>query len=49
MLQDVKLTATNDDQYFVFEDYLYQVSRVLERICQFHKDEPAGKKVLSLP
>lgn len=23
--QDVKLTATNDDQYFVFEDYLYQV------------------------
>lgn len=26
--QDVKLTATNDDQYFVFEDFLYQV-RVL--------------------
>ena len=24
--KDVKLTATNDDQYFVFEDYLYQVS-----------------------
>ena len=23
--QDVKLTATNDDQYFVFEDFLYQV------------------------
>lgn len=23
--KDVKLTATNDDQYFVFEDYLYQV------------------------
>lgn len=25
MCQDVKLTAANDDQYFVFEDYLYQV------------------------
>lgn len=24
-LQDVKLTAANDDCYFVFEDYLYQV------------------------
>ncbi|KAI0232517.1 TBC1 domain family member 19 [Lamellibrachia satsuma] len=23
--KDVKLTASNDDQYFVFEDYLYQV------------------------
>ena len=25
VFQDVKLTATNDDQYFVFEDFLYQV------------------------
>jgi len=25
LYKDVKLTATNDDQYFVFEDYLYQV------------------------
>lgn len=24
-LQDVKLTASNDDYYFVFEDFLYQV------------------------
>ncbi|TWW63040.1 TBC1 domain family member 19, partial [Takifugu flavidus] len=24
-LQDVKLTASNDDDYFVFEDFLYQV------------------------
>lgn len=23
--QDVQLTASNDDQYFVFEDVLYQV------------------------
>jgi len=29
IFQDVKLTATNDDQYFVFEDYLYQVSEKL--------------------
>lgn len=25
LYKDVKLTATNDDQYFVFEDYLYQI------------------------
>ncbi|XP_070197839.1 TBC1 domain family member 19-like isoform X2 [Littorina saxatilis] len=25
LYKDVKLTATNDDHYFVFEDYLYQV------------------------
>lgn len=24
-LQDIHLTASNDDQYFVFEDLLYQV------------------------
>ncbi len=27
--QDVKLTASNDDYYFVFEDYLYQVSECM--------------------
>src|SRR4029434_11070848 len=27
--QDVKLTANNDDYYFVFEDFLYQVSLTL--------------------
>ena len=25
--QDIKMTATNDDDYFVFEDLLYQVNR----------------------
>ncbi|XP_074650337.1 TBC1 domain family member 19-like [Tubulanus polymorphus] len=25
IFKDVKLTASNDDQYFVFEDYIYQV------------------------
>lgn len=29
--KDVKLTATNDDYYFVFEDYLYQVLLVFSR------------------
>lgn len=24
-LKDIKLTATNDDQYFIFEDFLYQI------------------------
>lgn len=27
--QDVKLTASNDDYYFVFEDFLYQVGSLL--------------------
>ncbi|MEQ2194128.1 hypothetical protein XENOCAPTIV_024019 [Xenoophorus captivus] len=27
--KDVKLTASNDDYYFVFEDFLYQVSSLL--------------------
>jgi len=27
--QDVKLTASNDDYYFVFEDYLYQVGECM--------------------
>lgn len=26
VFKDVQLTATNDDQYFVFEDVLYQVN-----------------------
>lgn len=28
VFKDVQLTATNDDQYFVFEDILYQVNVV---------------------
>ena len=35
--KDVKSTATNDDQYFVFEDLLYQVrfqiARSLKSVC----------------
>ncbi|XP_071951455.1 TBC1 domain family member 19-like [Antedon mediterranea] len=31
MYKDVKLTATNDDQYFVFEDNLYQVLFLFSR------------------
>ncbi|XP_038055873.1 TBC1 domain family member 19-like, partial [Patiria miniata] len=31
LYKDVKLTATNDDQYFVFEDFLYQVLLVFSR------------------
>lgn len=26
IIKDINLTASNDDQYFVFEDVLYQVS-----------------------
>lgn len=28
VFKDIQLTATNDDQYFVFEDILYQVRRL---------------------
>ena len=30
--QDIKMTATNDDDYFVFEDLLYQVSRFTKKL-----------------
>lgn len=35
IIKDVQLTASNDDQYFVFEDVLYQVSAIynLCRAC----------------
>lgn len=26
IMKDIQLTASNDDQYFVFEDVLYQVN-----------------------
>ncbi|XP_070552955.1 TBC1 domain family member 19-like [Ptychodera flava] len=35
--KDVKLTATNDDNYFVFEDYLYQALLVFSRDTQVLK------------
>lgn len=31
--QDVKLTASNDDYYFVFEDFLYQVQCAARLVC----------------
>lgn len=31
VFKDVQLTATNDDQYFVFEDVLYQVMLCFSR------------------
>lgn len=30
IFKDVQLTASNDDQYFVFEDLLYQVKNINE-------------------
>ena len=35
--KDVKLTATNDDQYFVFEDYLHQALLIFSRDTQVLK------------
>lgn len=31
VFKDVQLTATNDDQYFVFEDILYQVQQNIRK------------------
>lgn len=31
MFKDIQLTATNDDQYFVFEDILYQIMLCFSR------------------
>ncbi len=42
--KDVKLTATNDDQYFVFEDYLYQILLPFSRdtmVLQHFQDSSA--------
>ncbi|KAL0839910.1 hypothetical protein ABMA28_016527 [Loxostege sticticalis] len=34
IFKDVQLTASNDDQYFVFEDLLYQVMLCFSRDCE---------------
>ena len=34
--KDVKLTTTNDDQYFVFEDYIYQVSDIVLKMLRMN-------------
>lgn len=37
VFKDVQLTATNDDQYFVFEDVLYQVMLCFSRDTEISK------------
>ncbi|XP_047517392.1 TBC1 domain family member 19 isoform X3 [Pieris napi] len=37
IFKDVQLTASNDDQYFVFEDLLYQVNRHVLTVLQFSR------------
>lgn len=37
VFKDVQLTATNDDQYFVFEDVLYQVMLCFSRDTEIHQ------------
>lgn len=32
IIKDIHLTASNDDQYFVFEDVLYQVGDLQEAL-----------------
>lgn len=41
VFKDVQLTATNDDQYFVFEDILYQIM-----LC-FSRDNEINQMILS--
>lgn len=49
-LQDVQLTASNDDQYFVFEDVLYKTmlnfSRDSEVLPTVTTDKSAGGQVI---
>lgn len=40
IIKDITLTASNDDQYFVFEDVLYQVMLCFSRDSQVLKDLP---------
>lgn len=48
--QDVQLTASNDDQYFVFEDVLYKTmlsfSRDSEVLAPVTTDKSAGGQVI---
>lgn len=48
LYKDVKLTATNDDQYFVFEDYLYQIllpfTRDTEMLKHFSRNSASPPK-----
>ena len=38
-LQDVQLTVSNDDQYFVFEDVIFQVMLCFSRDTEVHQEE----------
>lgn len=40
IFKDVQLTATNDDQYFVFEDVLYQVQQFVNLFGLFRFSRP---------
>ncbi|XP_044749874.1 TBC1 domain family member 19 [Coccinella septempunctata] len=40
IIKDINLTASNDDQYFVFEDVLYQVMLCFSRDGEILKDLP---------
>ncbi|KAH3840801.1 TBC1 domain family member 19-like [Dreissena polymorpha] len=48
LYKDVKLTATNDDQYFVFEDFLYQIllpfTRDTEVLSHFARNSASPPK-----
>lgn len=37
VFKDVQLTATNDDQYFVFEDILYQIMLCFSRDIEINQ------------
>ncbi|KTG02566.1 hypothetical protein cypCar_00010264 [Cyprinus carpio] len=42
--KDVKLTASNDDYYFVFEDYLYQFYHKIIRSCRMLNDSSGSEQ-----
>ena len=46
--KDIKLTATNDDQYFVFEDYLYQVYNLFHYLAACSRISPQCSQDVAL-
>lgn len=46
--QDVKLTASNDDYYFVFEDFLYQVGSAVSQFSSPSSENLVSNKSFSL-
>ena len=48
IIKDVQLTAANDDQYFIFEDQIYQAMLCFSRDTEVRKVRISYKAILCL-